>query len=377
MLNGEKILFLLPSLEMGGSERQALMLAEYLSAHHDARIEVWGVSGRGLLVKECDRLGFAWRVLDFHWPARGIDRFRALVALARLLRAAGPDIILPYTLLPSVACNCVWRFTGAKGCLWNQRDTLGYRMGAFWERRAVRNSCGFVVNSHHVGGYLQKMFGVSPSRIQWVPNAAAIPVPRRDRVAWRRDLGCGEMDLMTVMVANLHQQKAHSEVLSAWRIFLDNLGGSQGNQVLVLAGLLGKTYADLIAQVDHLGIRNSVRFPGQVDDVAGLLAAADIGVFCSRSEGSPNGVLECMAAGLPIVATDIPGVREVLGEGAADLLSEFGDTPAMAANLLRLANSAELRTRLGESNRRRVCACYNPEAMGRRMIEIMELCCRS
>jgi glycosyltransferase involved in cell wall biosynthesis len=78
-----------------------------------------------------------------------------------------------------------------------------------------------------------------------------------------------------------------------------------------------------------------------------------------------------------VVATDIPGVREVLGEGAADVLSAFGDAPAMAANLLRLASSAEIRARLGESNRQRVRTCYSPDGMGRRTAEIMEHCCLS
>jgi glycosyltransferase involved in cell wall biosynthesis len=145
---------------------------------------------------------------------------------------------------------------------------------------------------------------------------------------------------------------------------------------LVLAGLRGETYAELTALGDRLGIAGSLRFPGQVDDVAGLLTAADIGVFCSRSEGSPNGLLECMATGLPVVATDIPGVREALGEGAVDVLSSPGDAPAMAANLLSLARSPATRVRLGEGNQQRVHTCYSPDEMGRRMTDLMEGCFR-
>lgn len=376
MLNGKKILFLLPSLEMGGSERQALILAEYLAAHHGAQVEIWGVSGRGLLVAECERLGFPWQVLDFHWPGRGVDRLRMLAALARKFRSAKPDIILPYTLLPSVACGCIWRFTGAQGCLWNQRDILGYRLGAFWERQAVRSVSGFVVNSRHVGDYLQQTFAVPAVRVRVVPNGIAVSAPRSGRETWRCKLGCGGGDLMVTMVANLHRQKDHAGVLSAWRIFLDGFNGNGSVPVLVLAGLRGETYAELTALGDRLGIAGSLRFPGQVDDVAGLLAATDIGVFCSRSEGSPNGLLECMAAGLPVVATDIPGVREALGEGAVDVLSSPGDAPAMAANLLSLARSPATRARLGEGNQQRVRTCYNPDEMGRRMADLMEGCFR-
>jgi hypothetical protein len=126
MLNGKKILFLLPSLEMGGSERQALMLAEYLAAHHDVQVEIWGVSGRGLLVAECERLGFSWQVMDLRWPGRGVDRLRALAALAWKLRSAKPYIILPYTLLPSVACVLS---RAGRWVSWNQRDISAIEWG--------------------------------------------------------------------------------------------------------------------------------------------------------------------------------------------------------------------------------------------------------
>ena len=67
------------------------------------------------------------------------------------------------------------------------------------------------------------------------------------------------------------------------------------------------------ALIQELKIVSSVRLVGEVPDLANLLGALDLGVFSSRFEGCPNGVLECMAAGLPVVATDIPGIIEAVG----------------------------------------------------------------
>ena len=377
MLNGKKILFLLPGLEMGGSERQAMILAEHLAFQHGANIEIWGVSGRGLVARECQRLGFPTKVLGFSWPGRGMDRLLALAALTRKLRMARPDIILPYTLLPSIACGCVWRFTGAKGCFWNQRDISGYRLGAFWERLAIRNVSGFIANGQHVGGYLQQTFAVPAKRINIILNGVYINAPQRDRDDWRRDLDCGDTDLMVVMVANLHRHKDHATLLSAWRIVLNGLVDQESSAVLVLAGLKGESFSELTALVDRLDIAASVRFPGQIDDISGLLEAADIGVFSSRTEGSPNGLLEYMAAGLPVVATDIPAVREAIGEDFAEVLSPIGDAQTLAKNLLTLAKSVGIRAQQGARNRQRVLTNFSTNEMVQRMANLMETCLRS
>ena len=80
-----------------------------------------------------------------------------------------------------------------------------------------------------------------------------------------------------------------------------------------------------------LGLGERVRFVGDVDDVAGLLGASDVGVLSSTPlEGCPNAVIESMAAGLPVVGTDIPGVREALGDEGRPFLVAAEDPGAGA-----------------------------------------------
>jgi glycosyltransferase involved in cell wall biosynthesis len=98
-----------------------------------------------------------------------------------------------------------------------------------------------------------------------------------------------------------------------------------------------------------------------VSDVAGLLTAVDIGVFSSRSEGCPNGVLECMAAGLAIAATDIEGVREVVG--SSELLAPVGDADALSHTILKLASDPVLCMTFGAQNRKRIIANHDARRM--------------
>src|SRR5439155_2520583 len=99
---------------------------------------------------------------------------------------------------------------------------------------------------------------------------------------------------------------------------------------------------------------SSVRFLGDVEDVAGLLAASDVAVLSSPSESRPHAVLEAAAAGLPIVATDIPGIREALGQHQHAHLAPVGDAERLAENLVQLISQPALRAELGELNRRSV-----------------------
>jgi glycosyltransferase involved in cell wall biosynthesis len=103
---------------------------------------------------------------------------------------------------------------------------------------------------------------------------------------------------------------------------------------------------------------------GDVDDVAGLLGASDVGVLSSTPlEGCPNAVIESMAAGLPVVGTDIPGVREALGDEGRPFLVAAEDPDAFGAALSRLCSDPALRGRLGRLNEERQREVYATDRM--------------
>ncbi len=107
-------------------------------------------------------------------------------------------------------------------------------------------------------------------------------------------------------------------------------------------------------EVRRLGLAPSVTLVGARGDVPELLAGADVFVLSSRSEGLPMSVLEAMAAGLPVVATDVGGVSELVLEGETGLLVPRGDTTALAQALELLLRDADMRRRMAASARARV-----------------------
>ncbi len=110
----------------------------------------------------------------------------------------------------------------------------------------------------------------------------------------------------------------------------------------------------LEGEVRRLGLASVVRLAGERNDVAQLLAASDVFVLSSRSEGLPLSILEAMAAGLPVVATNVGGVPELVLEGETGLLVPPGDPHSLAGALERLLDDSELRGRMGAAGRIRV-----------------------
>jgi glycosyltransferase involved in cell wall biosynthesis len=115
------------------------------------------------------------------------------------------------------------------------------------------------------------------------------------------------------------------------------------------------TYAgELACLADNNGIGAKLLWLGVRDDIPDLLGAADLGLLSSHQEGFSNALLELMAAGLPVVATDVGGNREAVIDGETGILVPPRSPNALAQAIVDLANDAEARTRFGAAGRRRV-----------------------
>ena len=116
----------------------------------------------------------------------------------------------------------------------------------------------------------------------------------------------------------------------------------------------GPERAAAVAEARRLGVEEAVVFEGERDDVPEILASSHIFVLSSRSEALPVSILEAMAAGLPVVATRVGGVPELVVDGETGLLVAAGDARALADALQRLVDDPDLRVRLGAAGRARV-----------------------
>ena len=132
----------------------------------------------------------------------------------------------------------------------------------------------------------------------------------------------------------------------------------------------GPQRIELEQQIATLGVQDGVRLLGTRDDVPALLAEAGIFVLSSRSEGLPMSVIEAMAAGLPVVATAVGGIPELVEHERTGILVPPGDARALAAALSRLAGDAGLRQRMGEAGRARAEEHFDVNGFRRAHVEL-------
>jgi glycosyltransferase involved in cell wall biosynthesis len=125
----------------------------------------------------------------------------------------------------------------------------------------------------------------------------------------------------------------------------------------------GPELHSLLARAEAFGVLGAFTFLGHRDDVPARLADGDIFVLPSRSEAFPNAVLEAMAAGLPIVASGVGGIVELIDEGETGWLAPPGDARVLADRLCRLMNDPGLASRLGDAARAKAQARYSFDRM--------------
>jgi len=171
-----------------------------------------------------------------------------------------------------------------------------------------------------------------------------VDVPERDRPPAPPDRAP-----TAACVASLSSKKGHAVLLDAFSIARKSLPQAR----LLLAGD-GSLRDRLAWRARENGLEQAVEFLGHRDNVRGVFEAADVVVLTSVEEGLPNALLEAMAHGLPVVATDVGGNREVVEHEATGLLVPPADRDAVAQALVRLLSDRNLAARMGEAGRERV-----------------------
>ena len=121
-----------------------------------------------------------------------------------------------------------------------------------------------------------------------------------------------------------------------------------------------------------LGLQEHIHFSGEVHDVPARLAQSSLFVLVSRWEGLPRSIIEAMRAGLPVVASDVGGVRELVEDGVTGYLVPSGDVALLRQWLQELIESPTLRTQMGQAGRRRFEEQFQFEAMFQKTLGVYE-----
>lgn len=219
------------------------------------------------------------------------------------------------------------------------------------QRQAYRFAHAVVANSRAASAILQQE-GVAPSRVEVIPNGIDT-----HRFAPRASYG----PITTVLtVANLRAEKAHEVLLQAAATLLKRHSHLQ----FQIAGD-GPRLAELRKLASALGVAERVAFLGHREDVPALLAHADAFVLPSRSEAFPNGVIEAMAAGLPVVASGVGGLLDLIDPGRTGLLVPPDDAQALAEAIDGLVRTPARAAALGAAARDDVARRYSFDRMVR------------
>jgi glycosyltransferase involved in cell wall biosynthesis len=211
--------------------------------------------------------------------------------------------------------------------------------------------------------------GVRRERIQIVPNAmAAAPLVAQEDVSALRDrLAIPPAARVILSVGRLSSEKGHADLLAALRLLLRDRPQLAIKLILVGDGIERPTLERTAAAPD---LASSVIFAGQSANVWPYYSLADVFALPSHSEGSPNALLEAMAAGLPIVACKVGGVPETVEDGSSALLVPPANPAAMASALARVLEDPALAARLASNAAERLVTRFSPESRYQALLEV-------
>jgi glycosyltransferase involved in cell wall biosynthesis len=231
-----------------------------------------------------------------------------------------------------------------------QRSVGNNRAWPAWIERATSRWVDLYIANSHAGAYwLQAQAGVSPAKIKTVHSGLeAEPFAKAERGQVRPSLHIPPHDPVVVSIGNLRKIKDQETLLKAARILQDQ--GCHFHLLLVGEGQRRQRLEQLCAD---LGVAR-LQFLGRRTDVSAILADADIKVLSSRSEGLPAAIMEAMAAGLPVVATAVGGIPELVQAGLTGLLVPPDDPSALANSLATLLANPTLRHQYGRAGQQRI-----------------------
>jgi len=335
----------------GGSERQMIQMSSLLHNSGDFRVHVASLSTGGVLRSEIERLQIP--VIDFpltsFYDSSMVQQARRFVSY---LKQHDIKIVHSHDFYSNIFGMTGASLAGVRGRIASKRETTGTRSlsqrtaerGAFKLARAIVANAG-AVKEHLVG------LGVPDKKIVVIYNGLDLTRFNLNGDSLQRlDLEVLRGRPVVTMVANFeYRVKDHPMLLRA----AQRVKTEVPEAMFVIAGE-GELRPETERLAGELGLNESCLFIGRCASVPDLLAASDVCVLSSQAEGFSNSILEYMAAGRAVVATNVGGASEAIVEGETGHLVDAGDDRAMAERLIALLRDSEKRRAMGINGRRRV-----------------------
>lgn len=366
-----KLLLLAVGLGVGGTESHVLELASRLDrARFD--VTVCALKGEDVIAAELRSRGV--RVITL--GGRGVLDGRVLVRLWRLLRRERPDIIHAFLFWANLACRLVGRLLHVKIRLSSYHDVAVRRI---WhqlipDRLTMPWTHAIVCCSEAVCRSVRAQLGGEEKKYVTIPFGVDVDRHVGAGSLQRRDLGLREeLAVLGTVCRLVEPKKGLGILLQAVARFRERLP-SPGLQLLIVGE--GPAYQSLREQSERLGIAPWVVFAGVRRDIPALLPLLDIFVLPSLYEGFGIAILEAMAAGRPVIATETGGIPEVVIHRETGLLVPPGNPEALADAIQWVLSHPEDAKALGARGRERAYKHFSIEAVVRQHEALYETCLR-
>ena len=358
----KRILQIIPTLDRCGAEKQMSLLARGLTPE-GFDVHVCALTRGGPLRADLEEAGIPTTVIGKRWRIEP----RAFWRLRRHVRRLRPDLIQTwlfagnaYGRAAGIACGVPHLVAGER-CIdpWKGWTELAV------DRWLARRSDRIVANSPGVRDFYVRR-GLPAEKMVVIPNGVEPAEPSASsRQELLAELGLPEECYLVGLVGRLWFQKRVKDAIWA----ADLLKVIRDDVYLLIIGD-GPQRERLRKFRGQCEIRDKVHFLGQRHDVPRIMPHFNVLWSTSAYEGQSNAIMEAMAAGIPVVATDIPGTRDLVAPGKTGYLVPIGDRAAFAKHTNDILNDADLAHRLGEAARRRMLSEFAVEKMVRRYAEL-------
>ncbi|MGN6431116.1 MAG: glycosyltransferase family 4 protein [Gaiellaceae bacterium] len=360
--NGRARVFVLVTLgEVGGAQGYVASLLPALAGEYDV---VVGAHGGAFVREAAERSGIEFVHLEqLRRPISPWRDLRSFAELYRLLRRQRPDVLHASSSkagvigrLAAVAARVPVRVFTVHGWAFSAHSGAASALYRWADRIAGRATTATICVSQRERADGLRARTCRADRTVVIPNGVevdAYPQASLESAVPR-----------LIAVGRLAAPKDWSTLLSA----LTSLDSEAFTELAIVGD--GPERERVEDELARRSLEGRVRLLGERDDVPRLLAEADVFLLASRSEGLPLSVIEAMAAGLPIVASDVGGLKELVRDGETGVLVPPGDPVALAEALRPLLANRELRRRLGRAGRARAKALFDLSGFRRAHLEL-------
>lgn len=352
-----KVLHLLSSLPVGGAEDLVAAIVRGLPSRRFAAT-VACLGAPGPVGEELAAAGFP--VYSLGLDLKHTSPWRLAAAVRRLLKELRPDVLHTHLYHPNLYGRLAALGLGLPGVVAAVHNSytrvkLHRRL---WNHLLGWTSDRVLVGSTQVWEDVRRYDGVPASRLQLLPYGIRLAELETDLSPEEARHRLGVSGFVMGVVGRLEEQKGLAHLLEA----LAAVGRRIPQATLILVGD-GRERQALESRAQELGVAGQVRFLGTRRDLALIYRALDLYVQPSLWEGLPLALLKAMGAGLPVLASRVGGVRELIEDGVNGRLVAPGDPEALAGAMVSLYRQPRFRSGLGTAARLTIRKRYSLEAM--------------